>query len=76
MTFEAANDAAPKPVDGWVRVLKLKGYWQFTPIDEGHASLEYVVFSDPGGAVPAFMAEGSRRTLGVQWVKRVIARAK
>ncbi len=76
MTFEAANDVAPKLVDGWVRVLKLKGSWVFEPIDDQHTKLTYIVFSDPGGAVPAFMAEGSRRKLGVTWVKRVIARAK
>lgn len=76
MTFEAAVDAAPKEVDGWVRVKKLKGFWAFEPLDQQHTRLTYVVFSDPGGALPPFMVEGSRRKLGVTWVKRVIARAR
>jgi hypothetical protein len=57
-------------------VKKLKGWWRFEPGDEGHTRLTYVVFSDPGGTLPPFMVEGSRRKLGVTWVKRVISRAK
>ncbi len=76
MTFEAANDAAPKAIDGWVRVVKLKGYWLFEPTDEAHTRVTYVVFTDPGGSVPAFLVEGSRRKFGVKWVKHVITRAK
>lgn len=73
MTFEAANELGPPPVDGWVRITGLKGYWLFEPT-EGKTRLTYVVFSDPGGAIPPFIAEGSRRTLGVKWVKMIDSR--
>lgn len=76
MIFEAANELGPRPPDGWVRVAKLKGYWLFEPQDGGKTKLQYVVFSDPGGSIPAFLVEGNRRKLGVRWVKMIDARAK
>lgn len=75
MTFEAASHPDYPPIDGWVRITKLRGYWRFEPKD-GKTSFTYVVFSDPGGAIPPFMAEGSRRTLGVKWVKLIEGRGK
>jgi hypothetical protein len=75
MTFEASSHPDYPPVDGWVRLTKLRGYWLFEPRD-GKTAFTYVVFSDPGGAIPPFIAEGSRRTLGVKWVKMIDARGK
>lgn len=73
MRFEAANDLAPPPPEGWVRINGLHGYWRFEP-DGAQTRVTYVVFSDPGGSVPAFLVEGSRRKLGVQWVKMIVRR--
>lgn len=75
MTFEATENLAPPPVDGWVRLKKVRGHWLFEPV-EGKTKLTYVVFSDPAGAIPPFLAEGSRRTLGVKWVKMIESRGK
>lgn len=76
LTFEAANELGPKVPDGWVRVTKLKGHWLFEPTDAGQTRLTYVVFSDPGGSLPPFMVEGSRRKLGLRWVRLIEARGK
>lgn len=74
MTFEAANELGPKSPDGWVRVSKLRGYWLFEPVDGGKTRLTYVVFTDPGGSIPAFLVEGNRKKLGVNWVKMIESR--
>lgn len=75
MTFEATDELAPPLAAGWIRVTKVRGYWLFEPAD-GKTKLTYVVFSDPGGAIPPWIAEGSRRTLGVRWVKMIDSRGK
>lgn len=76
MTFEAANDQAPAKPDGWVRITKLRGEWRFEPTAAGKTRLTYVIFSDPGGSIPAFMVEGSRRKIAVRWVKMIVGRGK
>jgi hypothetical protein len=73
--FEAANDAAPPPEPGWVRVTRVWGSWRAEPLDGGKSRLTYVIFTDPAGAIPALFVEGARRKLGVTWVKRVVERA-
>lgn len=74
MTFEAANELGPKSPDGWVRVSKLRGHWLFEPVEGGKTKLTYVVFTDPGGSIPAFLVEGNRKKLGVSWVKMIESR--
>jgi len=75
MIFESSTEPAVPTVEGWVRVTKLRGYWLFEP-EGGKTRLTYVVFTDPGGAIPPFLAEGSRRTFGVKWVKMIESRGK
>jgi hypothetical protein len=74
LTFEAVTDVGPAPKDGWVRITKLKGFWRFEPDEGGKTRFTYVVFSDPGGSLPAFLVEGNRRKLGLRWVKMIEAR--
>ena len=74
MTFEAANELGPRTPDGWVRVSKLRGYWLFEPVEGGKTRLTFVVFTDPGGSIPAFLVEGNRKKLGVNWVKMIESR--
>ena len=74
MSFEAANELAPKQPDGWVRIAKLKGAWIFEPEAEGKTKVTYLIHSDPGGAIPAFMVEGSRKKIALQWVKKILGR--
>jgi hypothetical protein len=75
MRFEAANDLAPKPPPGFVRIEMVKGYWRFEPRADGKTRLTYVVHADPAGAIPPFLIEGTRRTFAVRWVKLITKRA-
>jgi hypothetical protein len=74
MTFEAANELAPKSPPGWVRIEKLKGAWIFEPAPGGRTRVTYVIHSDPAGAIPAFMVEGSRRKIALKWIKMLLSR--
>lgn len=76
MTFAAANELAPQKPDGWVRITKLWGEWHFTrePGEGGKTVVTYTVFSDPAGAIPTFMVEGSRRTFALKWMKMILSR--
>jgi hypothetical protein len=40
---------------GFVRVSRVKGFWQLKPY-EGGVEVVYQVHSDPGGSVPAWLA--------------------
>lgn len=76
MTFESTTDLAPPVPEGWVRITKLKGSWAFEPTPDGKTKVTYVVHSDPGGSIPPFLAEGSRRTMALKWMKMIVNRAK
>ncbi len=72
--FEAANELAPPPQAGWVRIEKLRGSWTFTPHDGG-ARVVYVIHTDPGGSLPAFVVEGGSRKAARRSMKRILQRA-
>ena len=73
--WEAVNDRAPPLQPGWVRIEKLRGSWRFEP-DGASTRVIYTIFTDPGGSLPAFLAESSRRNNGLRWVRLVLSRAK
>ena len=75
MTFAAANDVAPPKPSGWVRITKMHGYWMFTPAEGGKTTMEYVIFTDPAGSIPAFIAEGGRKGSAVRWMRFINGRA-
>lgn len=75
VTFTAANDLAPPLPSGWVRIEKLRGEWLFEAEAPGKTRLTYSILSDPAGAVPVFLVEGSRRKFALQWVKLIATRA-
>lgn len=76
VTFEAANEVAPAKRDGWVRVTRFHGEWTFERAPEGVTRVTYVVFSDPGGALPPMLVEGTRRKIALRWVKLVLKRGR
>lgn len=73
--YWATNELAPKKPEGWVRLDQLWGSWTFTP-REGHTELVYTQFSDPGGSIPATLANGSQRDRALQSVRMAIAKGK
>lgn len=76
ITTDPANELAPKPAAGWVRITKVRCRWLAEPLPDGKTRLTYEVHTDPAGSVPAFLVEGSRRKLALQWIKMIIARAE
>lgn len=53
-----ANDHGPPRRDKVVRVAANTGFWEFTPIDGGqHTRVTYQVLIDPGGSIPAWIAD-------------------
>ncbi|MBS1151254.1 MAG: hypothetical protein H6Q89_2952 [Myxococcaceae bacterium] len=75
MRFEVANDLAPPVPDGFVRIEKLKGYWDFEPGANGSTRASYLIFTDPAGAIPTVFVEGPRRKTALKWFKLVLERA-
>jgi hypothetical protein len=73
--FETQNDKGPPPQPGFVRIPKIYGSWTIEPLDEGGALVSYLVFSDPGGGVPAFLARGKQRKSVVSFMKLILQRA-
>lgn len=50
-----ASDVYPKQ-DGFVRLTKGGGTWKFNRVDATHTQLEYYYLGDPGGSIPAWVA--------------------
>jgi len=42
--------------DDYVRIPHMTGFWAFTPIAEGKVKIVYQVHADPGGSLPAWLA--------------------
>ena len=38
-----------------VRVTYIKGFWRFTPLDQGKVEVVYQVHNEPGGGIPAWL---------------------
>jgi hypothetical protein len=73
--FQSEDDPAYPPAAGHVRLKSVRGHWLVLPVEGGGVSVAYTVFSDPGGAVPAFLAKGSQRNAAVDFMKTILARA-
>ncbi len=74
--FRATNADAPKLPEGFVRMDKLWGEWLFEPGEEGKTKLTYTMFSDPSGAVPPFLVQGSLVKAVKDSVLQALAKAK
>lgn len=77
--FRTTNAVAPKSPDGFVRMEKLWGEWRVDP-DEAGAKVTYTMFSDPAGAVPAFLVHGPTKSatresigLGIERARQFVA---
>lgn len=57
------SDRGPKPRDGIVRLKLNDGYWKLEPRDGGQTTFAtYYVHTDPGGALPSFIADQANTT--------------
>ena len=46
------------------------------PIGDGQLSIQYEIFSEPGGGVPAFLARGGQKSAAIDFMKIILARAE
>lgn len=66
--FAGLDGEGPPLGAGHVRVRQLSGSFVITPGPGGTVAIEHRVHTDPGGDVPAWLAEGTRKDASVKWV--------
>jgi ribosome-associated toxin RatA of RatAB toxin-antitoxin module len=57
-----ANDKAPPKKDDVVRVEINKGSWTLEPVGTNKTHITYYLYTDPGGNIPAWMANKANKT--------------
>ena len=67
--WQTANEAGPPPQKGVLRVTVSEGSWLLEPDGADKTRATYSVFSDTGGALPAFIANGA----AAMGIKKVFA---
>ena len=61
--WEPANDKGPAEKSGVVRIKNNEGSWLLEPTDNGaHTRGTYILWTDAGGHVPAFVLNGLNKT--------------
>jgi hypothetical protein len=75
VSFFTEEDPAHPPVDGFVRIPVIRGHWDVFPVEGGKVSVQYRIFSEPGGGVPAFLSRGSQKSTAIDFMKLILARA-
>ena len=75
IAFQTEEDPAHPPVPGFVRIPVIRGHWDVFPVAPGKLSVQYRIFSEPGGGVPAFLARTGQRSAAVDFMKIILARA-
>ncbi len=72
----SANDAGPPPDGSYVRVTNIRGGWTIEPGPDGKGSLvRYEMQSDPGGRIPAWLANRAQRDAAANLVRAMLKRA-
>lgn len=62
ISWKPAHGIGPSPKPGIQRVTTCEGSWLLEPTADGKTKATYDVYSDTGGAIPAFLANGGSRT--------------
>ena len=76
VSFQTEDDPAYPPAPRHVRIASVRGHWTVVPAEPGKLNITYLVFSDPGGGVPAFLVHGGQRKAAIDFFKTILARAK
>jgi len=61
-SWSAANDKGPGLNGGVVRVSICEGYWQLERLNDSATRVTYWLYTDPGGAIPSWMANKANTT--------------
>ena len=75
VSFSTEVDPTRPPVPGFVRIPVIRGRWDIFPTEPGTVSVQYRIFSEPGGGVPAFLSRGGQRSTAIDFMKIILARA-
>ncbi len=70
--FSADNTAGPGPMDGFVRMMQLRGGWTFEPDGSGGSYVTYFFLNDPAGALPPGLVRGYQRDSAVQVLRELL----
>jgi len=73
---ETTNERGPAPAAGYVRIDAVRAGWFVEPDGHGGARLGHFAYSEPGGAVPAFLVRGAQADRSLADVVRMAARIK
>lgn len=64
--FTQITNAGPGPIDGVVRMPRLKGHYKLQYIDEKRTKVTYQIDADSGGSLPDWLIARATRNLPVQ----------
>jgi len=73
---ETANDRGPPPAPGYVRIPVIAAGWYVEPDGRGGTRLGHFAYSEPGGAVPAFLVRGAQADRSLSDVVRMVNRLR
>jgi hypothetical protein len=72
--FESTSELGPPPAAGYVRLAKVRGSWRIEPATGGGSNIAYRCYSEPGGAIPAFLVRGAQQDSTLDEFERVLTR--
>ncbi len=74
ISFESTAELGPPPAAGYVRLPLVRGSWHIEPAAEGGSNIAYRCYSEPGGAIPAFLVRGAQQDSTLDEFERVLTR--
>jgi hypothetical protein len=72
--FASTSKLGPPPASGYVRLPMVRGSWRIEPAADGGADIVYRCYSEPGGAIPAFLVRGAQQDSTLDEFERVLKR--
>ena len=76
MNFATVNDPGKPVTSALVRFGKVTGRFTAAPRAEGGSDLTYVIFTDLGGDIPAWLTRGAQREAARKFVLEIRRRAE
>jgi hypothetical protein len=74
IAFESTAELGPPPAAGYVRLTMVRGSWRIEPAPDGGSIIAYRCYSEPGGAIPAFLVRGAQQDSTLDEFERVLTR--
>lgn len=74
--FAGIDDPRRPPVAGVVRVPALEGFWHLTQLEPARTAVIYQVRADPGGAIPAWLANWGARDVPYRSIRSLQQRLR